>query len=272
VPAELVVRTNVGIAVRVEADSEDEAVQKAHRRFLDPIIALLASRTGQRAFVDVRRVGQPDDVGYMESTWSPFSAWASKHRPVLTPMEDAERTQLLQDLVRTQSDPVAVDAAADLTGGLRLGAYHGGMPPLLTAAIMRHFLVIERVSKTVSRRVSDSDESQLLRNAALDVLRRDLAQLSSLHRQVKAVRRAADALARVDLSSTKERIRATADALNISADAREKAIQIADVRNRRLGHATGSPPRVDELVRWLAAAEVSAMAYFDAYVSSLQPG
>lgn len=264
-PADLDVVTRTGLAVRIRASSDDAAVQKSLHECVYPLTSILAARSGAPAFVDLRRLGIPDERGWVSESYSPYSATAVSYRPIQRPMAQSEVESVLDDLAMVKSDSTARVAAIDLSEGMRLRALHGGIEPLTAAAILRLFYVIERIAGAAPSVAVD----ETLQGEIVKRLTTVLSRKPAIRKRVSAVQAANRSLRVLEQKHLKDQILRASEMLGIESDKATLATKLADYRNRKLGHPN-SAAHSQEHSRWLNDAERLAWVYFASYLDFLK--
>lgn len=245
-PGEIAVHSSWILRFRVEADGDEEAMEKVERKLLPPVLAALEALGGEPYRVEFVRVID-EDRGVEMSPWTDWASGGSIEPEILAPDEETR----LSEIVRVaDGDSVAREAADLMRDSLLLQDVAGDHIRLLRAAVLAMFQAIERVVREVASRVP-ADVDVARQRTVVDHLRRALARQRAPAADVRAIRRAVAELDRVTGATTDRQILRAGEVLGVESQAVEVARGSLTFRNQRLGHP-GRAVTPEELRGWLA--------------------
>ena len=269
IPADLVVRSDHSIWAWVDARDDEAALAEIAHKLLPSVVGLLSATKAEPVLVELLRISEEDERGYMPAPRSPFSRSGIFGIREPQPL-DAEGVKSLKDLdPRVRADDCASSAARELSSAIHLSPQSGSTPANLRGVLLHYFFVLELIARKVGYGPRERDEVLEVQEP---VVARGLVQLrtaGTVSQRVKQIHNLSLELKRLETSFFSDQLRKAGETLGVAAEVVEEALALTKFRNSRLGHASTTEVRAEELQRWLSVAERAALTYFRKYVDYL---
>jgi hypothetical protein len=268
-PADLSVRSDRLIWVRVDALNENEAYRKAVEHYLPPVLATLAGLTSGPVLVDLVRVSTEDENGNMPPAVSPFSPSVSFRGFRVSVMSQADCGSLQHQASVAARDQVARSAARDIAEAIRLRYLTGGVAANLQSTLLRFFFVVEHIAREVGYDKERNLTAEKEQQGVVDKLRAGLNKGGETKQLTKQLRKASQDLDALERRFLSTQITQAGQVLRIEPRVVQRALDLAKLRNSRLGHAARSDVPNEEFESWLEDAELVARSFYGAYIRHL---
>lgn len=218
--------------------------------------------------VDLTRVAEEREDGYLAEPRSPYSQSGVLRAAEVAAMRPDEVASLRLLSGRIAGDDTAAAAARDLMEAGRLAFLHGGTAAAVQAALLRSFFVVERIARKVGYDRDLAATAAKEQQDRVERLRNDLSRASAAQR-VKQVRNAARDLDVIEARFLPDQIRNAAVRLDLPERVRDDALELATLRNKRLGHAGRADEGAGDLGPRVESAAAVAVAFLAAYADTL---
>lgn len=269
-PSEITTESDTVVELRIKMNEEREhdLVRVAQERFIRPLVAALVIVTGKPAHVELIRTAKENPDGTVVDTGERvWTDWAWMYNAGMMPtMDGDERARVVGAMGRLHSDKVAAAAGVDLVEAAKMSWTAGGRSAEVEAAVLRNFLVVERIATRVAakRPVEAADEEPRLR--IIDNLAQNL-RTQTPSQAARRIKNAAAALEQQQGLRLARDIDYTCTRLSLDDETRESAHSQSKLRNQSLAHP-GKPQPHRRLAASAKQAGEVAESFLRAYVQS----
>ncbi len=262
IPADTVVRSDWSIWIRVDAETEDEALERIRSTYLPPALTALETFSRRPVVVELLRIGVEDARGFIAEPRSPYSLsgfFSSYAEPLVLNDADVQSANAITRAIEADSKLLSASQAYHEAHYLEITS--GGLDVALAAALLRYFHVIEVVAVTVPASPGPDVDKRL--EEVLTRLRKGLTAKGTFRNQAAKVRNSARDLDRLDQRYLTLRIEHAAEVLKLDGESIGASLALAKLRNTELSHP-GTAPAL--LAGELAPARSAAGAFLLAAV------
>jgi hypothetical protein len=261
-PPDVKVTSAWAVWFRLEAASLEAAERQLRETMVPALEASLIALTAAPATVELLRLGEADSKGYLARPQSPFSLSATFRAFAVEPLASPASSELVDIHARASKPGTYQDLARAIVGAQTAELNGAGLRPLVAAALLGYFHVIELIAAKISKHRPEPDVSSVEKITAQ--VRRDLLRPGTAPQQARILRNAVQKLDRLEGRSLSERIALAGTALGVPEQEISKALALSKLRNTTLGHPSSEAFDAD-LGAHLPAAREGATAFFVAF-------
>jgi hypothetical protein len=263
-PPDVLVRSHWRISFEIDAPNEGAAYREAVEKYLPTIYGALGSVSEAPVVVDLVRIVPESLRGSSVSPRSPWSLPVTFRGYVVQSL-DGEALDRVKLRAEACLKPECLEVSRHFAEARHLSLISSGLAPVIAAALLRFFHVIEAVARHIARGPDDEQELDRRREVKLESLRRSLNKKASLRQHIAQIRNAAREFDRIELQFLSQRIERTCEILGLDEKIESQALELAKLRNRKLSHA--APGAEDmRLEPWLDRAEATAREFLVAFL------